>query len=239
MKILKITLCLAIALALASCSKKKDDSTPVAPNVVKPTIFTNAKAVTVPTKLETSTDTYAKMCNSYVDMANNLSAYSAYFNVPAGATEVSTKSSSTSSIKTYTYSYGTWIIYYVLEETSDKYIWTIYYTYAAEGITKGKYLSAEQSKDGKIGSLIWYNPSENVEVGRYVWQTLVDGTFNFKVIYAGLLIELNVKSDKSGTLDYTYNEALLYHFQWAIDGSGSWILYSGGVEYQSGTWTAK
>jgi hypothetical protein len=198
----------------------------------KPTAF--AEPIEAPAALASSSDPQASMCNSYIQMANSITSFASYFEVPEGATPISTKSTG---VESYTWSYGGVTIFWTLTETTDKYIWTISISDAEHGIVKGKYMEAEETKDGKSGQLIVYNYTADGEaMGTFSWETLVDDTFNFKYEYSGILIELNVYSDNSGTLDYTIDSALLYHFEWAADGSGSWVMYSGETE-TSGTWS--
>jgi len=229
---------LAVVLLQVSCKK---DEEPTSPDYKQPSAASRTEVVTIPDglqeKADAGTDLGAIMAVSYMGLANAISSFGSTFALPEGAEVQGKKSDGT--IYYWSYSgYSYWMTY---NELSDRYTWT--YDYELPGSSRFTYISAEELKTGKAGSLTIYNPEAPSE---YIW------TYNWSINASNAFLadlewydgddesSFNVVSnaDHSGSFKYYIASVLNAEILWNADGSGTyWIIGDdNGIE---GSWTAK
>ncbi len=202
-----------------------------------------ATPVTVPAHMLESQDSMAMMAVAYVDMANSMSSLvDTYFTPPGGkACAVKTDGPPWE----YTWTDSSLTVTMTIDEMVGGYQWEI----VLDG-TDGFYaysdwlmMSAEQTTDGSSGSMILYQPVTTEIDSEWSWSTDAYGVYTFVMTTygsPGSRIEIVVNLDQSGSIDF-YDESggayeMVFRVEWAADGTGSYWMYSGGVEQDSGTW---
>jgi hypothetical protein len=234
-------------LALLACSKH--DSTPALQNTKVTTT-----PVTAPSGLTTAaeTDSHASFALADIEMANSLTAYTSMFAIPTtGANKQSSPivaSNGRVSSSTVTYIWndtqsGNSVGYQVTDEGTS-YKWE-YFIKLSGTTTWLKYLNAEETKDGSVGSLKIYdflgdNPSL-IEY-EYSWTKVQNQfTFNWDDTYSSGILTINLSTKAGNAKEFSgvgANAVLEYKYEWGTDGHGSWTSYdSDGVTViDSGTW---
>jgi len=230
-RISRVWVIAAIAISLFTVSCSKDDSTTNESTYKKPTIAENAPVIEAPTGLQNSDNVYANIAVSYISMANSLSQYAAYFDVPSTATHDSRKSTEGNDTWYWSYQgYSYWMKYW---DDATRYYWQ--YDFETPEISRFTYMKADQLKDGAGGSLEIYSPGLDGSIFTYNW-ILTSGTYHITIDAQDSQITIVLNSDNSGTLDVVSGEDTL-HIQWNADGSGSASGVSGGQTY-SFSWSA-
>jgi hypothetical protein len=200
-----------------------------------PSIAGSNTLVTVPQAMVNSSDVNAQICVGYINMCNTISNYSSIWTVPANAE----KSLDVSDLKSespvlYTWSNGTYTVYWVFKQLSDKNIWELYYSTST--IAKFKVYSAEEMIDGSSGKFIVYDDELfGVEVCSWTWtKTSTKSTFNYKS--EDDTIDVNGNTDGSGDIKYYTSGKLGYSATWTSTGTGNWVSYDDDGGQESGTW---
>ncbi len=253
MKHLKKTTLLLAAIALLfsiSCSKD-DDASPDLSSVEFGFDQSNPPIEqTVINNMVMSDDPNALLTGTYLSTANLMTIWLTYFNQPTGATQVDLPLGSCGD-NSVTYSWtstaGTesFTVAYQICETSDKYIFRVFWS--VNGSDFDQIIYAEESKSElRSGFMQLFATNPNAEIGgsvvlEYTWEENADGTFEFTVSddEQGFLMEISVNADNSGTISYTLDGALFYRATWNSSGtSGTYEYYTDGQVSESGTWSS-
>lgn len=226
---------------LSGCSKN-DESNPVAPKTKEPAKL-QLKEITVPTHLTQVQDQHAQMVSSYIQMANGLTNYAAFFTPPSGAKHLP-KGYSTEDEWTWTEDNLTVTLVY--NEGESNISWKVILTGLYEGFTATNWTSmeAEQSKDGNSGHLTIYEPVTTTVAVDWEWNNNSNGnaSFIFTDFESFMKMQIDVNSDNSGMLQVfqsSDNQFILqYKISWTATGSGEWWEYDAtGNITDHGTWT--
>ncbi len=231
---------LILFVALSGCSKDNENN-PVAPKTTEPAKL-QMKEVTVPSHLQQVQDPFAQMVNGFIQMVNSFKTYTAFFSPPSGAKHLP-KTFNTED--EWTWTNGEITVRLVYNE-NDMIHWKVYLTGTYEGFTATNWLGmeAEQTKDGKSGHLIIYQPVTSEIAVEWDWTANADGSYSFDYVDVQSQNKINivVNSDKSGTLKVYQTENnqsfVQYQINWTSTGSGQWWEYdaSGNIVSQ-GSWT--
>src|SRR4051812_15269928 len=161
MKITRVVLLLSAAIFAGACSK--DDDAKSSLENAKISLAANTQVIKAPAGLANSEDANAQQANAWIQMANGMSSYLTYFDLPDGAKKSTTKitasngrTKATGDVLVYTWTdeqSGTTIAYQVSEE-SDKYVWEFFWKTNGEWL---KYFHAEEKKDKSAGSMKIYD----------------------------------------------------------------------------------
>lgn len=237
-----------IALVMTGCKKEDPDPISIPAATPKPSLAKKEQVVTVPTKLQTSSDSNAQTAVGYLNMMNSMTSYSSNFTIPSNAVRSTNKNSS----ETWTWSYGygqyTYDFVYTFTTTSTQYIWDI--KLGINGATPVQYMHAEENLNGTVGNMsiyysafnnyagydlsgyYWYY-SWNVDANGYgtIYMEAHDGT-NDVIKYAA-----TINPDGSGEVSYYINNIIRYKLTWTASGTGSWYFYDEtGLQTSTGTW---
>ncbi|HEX3008478.1 MAG TPA: hypothetical protein VHO90_12780 [Bacteroidales bacterium] len=232
-KTIKTIAVLFLALILAWSCKKDEDDTPET-KYQAPSLASHYNVIQVPEKLSSSTDQNAQMAAGYMSMANALSGYASFFEVPENATQSKLKSSAT----VYTWTYDGTTVKLTYNEDATKRYWTWY-------VNNVKFMDCQELITGNGGSFNVYDVENGgTAVIVYNWeQSATAITSAMKLIGSETyLFETTATLDgKSGKFDMyeggTTAGLHILNVTWLSNGSGSWWISYGGETY-SGNWTA-
>ena len=232
---------LLFLIILSSCSKTDEDN-PVAPKKNEPAKL-ELKEITVPPHLTQVQDEHAQMAASYIQMANSLTNYAAFFTPPNGAKHIS-KANGIQDEWTWTEENLTITLVYSEGESSN--YWKVILTGFYEGFTATNwtFMEAEQSKDGNTGHLTIYEPvTTNVAVN-FEWSNNAGGneSFIYTDFKSSMKMQIDVGKNNSGVLQLFQGVegqfVLEYKINWTATGSGEWWEYDKTENIIShGTWT--
>jgi hypothetical protein len=249
MKITRILSLIAVMAVAFSCSKD-DDAKPSLEEAAKSASQQNL--IQVPTAMQNSQDPNAIEVASYVSMAN---LNFALLQVPAGATKSSTKITAANGrtrSSQETYLVYTWTdaqqgisVAYQVSESSDSYIFELFYKDSSRSDEWYRYLYGEQKKDRSAGffNLIdiygLLGDDQTAVFLKYQWTRSGDNfeftfsDFSDSMKFTGTI---NTKT-KAGELKLYEDTVVTYEASWTAQGTGSWKSYdSQGVLEDSGTW---
>ena len=250
MKITKLML-LAAAIFAFSCSKDEE------PSLEKKAISLaegNQVIVAPPALLEFDDD-QAQLAASWISMANAMSSYLYYFNMPSGAQRSEAKiTASNGRVKdagdhvTYIWTdnqSGYSVAYQVAEET-DRYVFEIFLKLPGEADFL-KYFHAEEKKDrsegfmkiydifgisGDDASVVWLEYSWT-RVGNIFSLTMKDHTDSYRIEFV-----VNT-STNAGSVVFFGDGVKGYQLSWDGAGNGTWAYYNEeGKIVEEGSWTA-
>ena len=248
----KITLLTAVFVILLSTSCGDDDGDTVDLSSVQFTFDQSNPPVdqAVINNMIMSTDQNAILTGTYLSTANLMTIWLTYFNQPEGSVLIESPVG-TCGDNSVTYSWTTtaglesFTVLYQLCETSEKYIFRVFWSVSGGDFEEVIY--AEESKDPlRNGFMQLFATNPNAEIGttvllEYEWQENADGTFEYTVSNdeQGFLMEILVNADNSGSISYSLDGALTFTATWNATGtSGTYAYYSNGEVTDSGTWTS-
>jgi hypothetical protein len=205
-----------------SCDKNSTD-TGSDDKISQPSMSEKSVIVNIPENLKTTTDPYASMCYSYINLINSLTSYNSYFYAPENATKEKNGNK-----VVYSYSNGKENVWYEIDETATKNTWTVYYSDASNSISKSKVIYYEETKDGKEGKCEYYDYANTKEVTmKYWWTTSANGTLTFNYLdNQNTNYVLNSNPDGSGDLKVYSDSKLIYEVTWDKDGHGNYKFIS-------------
>lgn len=247
MKITKALL-FSAAIALAACSDDDDKKSSL--ESAKFSLAAKSAVIAAPEALTESEDEHAMMANSWIQLANGMTQYLGYFELPDGAAKSSTRITAsnarvkdTGDVLVYTWEdeQSGWSIAYQVSEESDRYVWEIFIKQA--GSDWLKYFHAEETKDQTAGSMKVYDiygDSPSTVVFSYEWLRVGDLftlTFSDGTDDNVFIIEVNVKTG-AGSVVSKENGVKTYEMTWDAQGNGTWTYYQDGEVSDSGTWEA-
>lgn len=251
---MKITKLLLLAVALFAFSCSGDDEKPSLDKQAL-SFLEDDQVITVPPALLASDDDQAQLAASWITMANAMSSYLHYFEMPAGAQKSEAKiTASNGRVKdagdhvTYVWTdeqSGQSVAYQVSEE-SDRYVFEIFLKLdaAAEFL---KYFHAEEKKDRSEGFMKIYDifgisgDDTSVVWLEYDWSragnifnlTMKDHTDNYRIEFA---IDRNTNA---GSVVFYGGGVKGYELIWDGAGNGTWAYFNDeGTVVESGAWTA-
>lgn len=244
-----------IAGTMSGCKKDKKDETQ-APEYKKPTLATNGQVVTIPAKLQSSTNSNAQTALGYLMTVNAMSSYVSYFTPPANAVHTNSKSTMAD---TYTWSYTqmgqdginyTFTYTYTFTQTSDKYFWDI--KLGINGSVPSNFIIAEEKIDGTYGKMsIYYGAFSGIagtDISTYYytyeWTKASNGTLTVDMEWHNgtsslMKYRVIVNTDGSGeVIYYNLNGTMAFKLTWTANGTGNYYWYDeNGVVTTSGTWS--
>jgi len=232
---------LIFLIILSGCSKN-DENNPVTPKTEEPAKL-ELKEITVPEHLKQVQDQHAQIALGYIQMANGLTNYAAFFTPPSGAKHLP-KSNSVEDEWTWTEDNLTVTLVYSEGESTIS--WKVILTGLYEGFTATNwtFMEAEQSKDGNSGHLTIYKPVTTTIAVNWEWNNNSNGSssFIFTNFESSMKMQIDVNADDSGILKvFTANDSqfiLSYKIIWTAAGSGEWWEYdTTGTQTDHGTWT--
>ncbi|WP_462250502.1 hypothetical protein [Ekhidna sp.] len=196
-----------------------------------------------------STDQNAALIGSYLSTANLMTIWLSYFDQPAGAAAVDLPlgacgDNSVAYSWTTTAGTETFTVAYQICETSDRYIFRVFWS--VNGSDFDQIIYAEESKgELKSGFMQLFATNPNAEAGssvllEYAWQENADGSFEYAVTNdeQSFSMDILVNADNSGTISYTLDGALFYRASWNATGTeGTYEYYSNGEVVESGSWS--
>ena len=207
----------------------------------------------LPEGLTNSDDSYAMECVSMINDALDMSEFVGDMEVPDGAVKTARKSSGDTWTWTVNAQGHTYSFYWTYSDDSEKHYWTM--EIEVDGSDKYAYIQAWEYKDGSGGQVKYnfnwvaavYGSTDFDEIfWTYTWDLDDSGNYHFTMTWDGseegydFYIEyaIVVNEDGSGSIQYWLMEELVYEMVWDAQGNGTWIFYSGGQEFMSGSWTA-
>ncbi|OFX43705.1 MAG: hypothetical protein A2046_03580 [Bacteroidetes bacterium GWA2_30_7] len=240
-----------ITLGMVGCKKDKEEPEPEPQPVTttKPSIASKTQIVTVPTKLQSSTDSNAATAVGYLNTMNSLTTYTSIFTPPANATHSTNKNSTDTWNWTYDDGQGhTFAFVYTYSVTSTQHIWDI--KLGINGATPVDYAHAEETLDGTVGNMSFYYSALSNYAGTdlsnyywyYTWNVDANGYGNITMeAHNGttdvLKYTATVNSDGSGEVNYYINSVLKYRLTWTAAGTGTWYVYDENGTETTGTWS--
>ncbi|MEP1033389.1 hypothetical protein [Ekhidna sp.] len=247
----RITLLLATFALLFSISCSKDDDTSVDLASVQFAFDQSNPPIDqgVINNLVGSDDPNAALAGTYLSSANLMTIWLAYFNQPSNAVQTDAPIGGACGTNSVTYTWTTtagsetFTVAYQICESSDKYIFQVFWS--INGGDFDQIIYAEESKgELRSGFMQLFGTNPNAEIGstvvlEYAWEESSDGSFDYTVSddEQGFLIEISVNADNSGTLSYTIGGSLYYSATWDATGtSGTYAYYSNGEITESGSW---
>lgn len=227
--------------AVAISCGDKDDPQPAKLEDVKLGVFETE--ITVPEGLKNSTDEHAQTVNEFISQLSQTSNYSAYFEVPEGATKLSgpiqgANGRMNGNVVTYEWAYQGGAIAYQITELDETYLFELFFR--TEDSPYYKWFEGEQTKDGKSGSFVMFNYSDNTVVFQYDYEHRNDGSFFLEYDLAGMYsLQMLVNADKSGYIKSFSSDVISFEYNWDTAGNGTWIEYDeSGNQVSTGSWTA-
>ncbi|MCK4547569.1 MAG: hypothetical protein KAW17_09030 [Candidatus Eisenbacteria sp.] len=242
MKIRKLS-CLFIGLLVLSLAVGcgEDDESSTGPGPVQAPEMGIAE-ITVPDGLQSVQDPMAQQALQYITAANRFGNWDSFFSPDKKGAGTAFRDGPP---WTETWTEDDLTITITITEDATKYYWEI----VLDG-TDGEYdydeflfIESWQTKDGKNGEMVIYDPETEEEIFKWAWATAADGTYTFEMydFESGEKVVITIDPDGSGTMSfYSYDGAewiLLFSFTWDADGNGSWAEYDeAGTETDSGDW---
>jgi hypothetical protein len=245
MKITKAIL-LSAAIITSACSDDDDDKKSNLENAKLSFAGKNA-AVKAPQGLQNSDDQHAQMANAWLGVANGMTEFVAFFELPESAKKSGThitaangRTKATGDVLTYT-----WIdeesgltVGYQVSEAADEYHWEIFVNHEGEWI---RYIDARESKDGNAGALKVsdiFDGDPNDLLLHYEWSRSNDVltlVFSSPVEQYQLAISIHETTGAGSVTSYE-NSVKNYEIIWDQNGDGSWIYFEDGEAKESGAW---
>jgi hypothetical protein len=232
-------------LLLASCSSDDDPAGPSGDTA--PEFPGSDLNVTVPAAMSQSTNQYAMMANSFIAMANAVSAHVGYLAPP------STRDENGGPPWEYTWEINqppmvmTWTL--IVDEDTENYTWDVYIdgTDGVEVLENYHYYHAEESKSTGCGSFTFFD-YESDDTMMWSWCTDEFDIFEFTMLITEGSEQdqmiITSESSGAGTLD-VMNSSIVrddwcmeWHFDWNAAGDGNWISYVDCVVDDSGSWSS-
>lgn len=227
--------------AVAISCGDKDDPQPVKLEDVKLGVFETE--ITVPEGLTASTDEHAQAVNDFISQISLTSSYSAYFEVPEGATKLSSpvvgaNGRLNGNIVTYEWAYQGGAIAYQITELDEAYLFELFFK--TDDSPYYKWFEGEQAKDGKSGSIVMFNYTDDTVVFQYDYEYRSDGSFFLQYdLYGMYSLQMLVNADKSGYIKSFSSDVISFEYNWDAAGNGNWIQYDeSGTQVSTGSWTA-
>ena len=173
--------------------------------------------------------------------------------VPDGATKSLSKSSDQAWQWTWNYGEESFTFYWTYEENSSKRYWTM--DIQSGSGPRYNYIDAWETMDGKQGELTYnwgwaaiYGGEELDDTEfiylKYTWSQDASGAYNLSYILDGdseyevyNRYDCVINANGSGTIDYYFLDALLYHMDWDMIGNGNWSYYIEGEVLLEGSWS--
>jgi len=230
---------LALGLA-AGCGDDDETTTGPPPQQTEPDVAMSQ--ITVPQGMQDSDDPMAGLAMAYIQAANGFTNLVAgYLTPPAGGLKSAADGPPWEHV--WTDEHGLTITLTIWEE-DNKYYWSVELdgTYGEVTYDEWTYIFAWQAKDGKSGDLILYEEATTDILMEWVWSIDASNVYSIGLIVPGdSWTKIWVNPDGSGELEYYDDEsdvwALVFEVEWDADGDGSWTMYAGGVQTDSGTWS--
>lgn len=207
----------------------------------------------LPQAMLNSDDQYAQQCVSDIESALDMSTFMDDMVPPENAIRTSKKAVS-GDTWSWTVSDGnmSYTFYWTYEEDNQKRYWTMDIQFNAG--ERFSYISAWESKDGKLGEVLYnfnwaqaYEGTTDYEdlYWKYSWTLDDDGNYEFGWDYDSsseeydyfLKYSVVVNDDGSGSIDYYTLDTQFYHMEWDAQGNGSWTYFYGEDFTQSGSWS--
>ena len=245
---MKIQKLLAVGLALLAFSCSKDEEPSLKDQ--KLSLSGEEQVIVAPSALLTSQDENAQTTSSYIALANGLSSYFSYFNIPSGASKSKTKITasngrvaSTGDFYVYTWTDAStgYSIAYQISEESDSYVFEFFFMMPGSSDWL-KYMHMEEKKDRSSGSMKVYdifNSDASVVILECNWSR-AGNIFNFTMNMFGdgkIVLTYN-ESTKAGSVEFYSSDVIYYSSTWDAAGNGTWAYYDEeGNVADSGTWT--
>ncbi len=193
----------------------------------------------VPEAMRNSSNENAQTAVGYVNEVKGIQNYFTWFDVPEDA--IVEKSGLVSGGETYFWSYGGASVWQTYNESGSKNTWQIDIDNGT-GSGRQLYMYSEEEKDGSNGFLKIYNVEQTSEEYVFMYEWSFDAKENATLIWKDFaetfIYEVKTNADYSGYSKWWSSGALLYHFLWNTDGSGSYNFYGSDGEVLFGeAWT--
>jgi len=246
---------LAFALIFTACSKDDEDVSPQQELEEASLAFDQQNPpVEVPTAIQSSDAPEAQAISGFITQVNQMSTYTAYFEVPEGAEKSSDPIETNSGgriaatqedVLVYTWSTSdgqgnTVTAAYQVSEDDDFYYFEYFLKYNDEpfiSVVKG----AESKSELKEGYLEWFSESgtDGSYLFRYEWEESADGTFSFNFLGFDSKVSLVISPDGSGVIQSYDGGVIQAEYTWNADGTaGTYTLYENGEVSDTDSWTA-
>ena len=239
----KITLFgLAAILVFAACSKDKDNNPTMPSNEDPPQL--QMQSLTIPAKMQQSTDPHAQTVVFYMQMANIFNtSLAGYIHAPDGVGPTTREGN----LWEYNWKQDALDIILRITDESDNFSWVTQFNGKDTEYDYHNWIAyrATQSKDEKSGSFTAYLPNTKIPLGEYIWSLDDDGALNFEVdasaLQQGRTFEGVLNTDHSGTLHVFESQngqnILIEKYDWDAEGVGQWWTYENGELKESGAWS--
>jgi len=157
----------------------------------------------------------------------------------------------------WSWSYGgeSLTLYWTYDESGGKRYWSMDISY--NNSPRYDYIDAWETMDGSQGEMVWncgwaaimddpdYDEAEFL-YWKYTWTKDTSGGYQIDYYWDGDGLEYDyyiwysvyIAADGSGNVDYYIMDQLVYHMEWDVTGAGNWSFFSGGQEFDSGSWPA-
>lgn len=239
MKKLTLIPLIIFLLLVFSCSNN-DNPTEPENNNLKPKAPT-FKSIEIPDHMKQSSDIHAQMAVVWLEIANSFTAYSSLFVPPEGAKSLP-KVNALNDEGKYTWSVGTLSVTLIYSSDNEYTRWKVMFSGTDNGTTyiDWVFMEAEQTADGKNGTLVMYEDNTTDIAAKWTWTNNSDGSSDYTFLNysdSGMKLVIHVNADKSGELNFYENVdggyVLKYKITWNANGSGAWWDYENN---ENGTW---
>lgn len=192
-------------------------------------------SIQVPAAMAASSDPYAQMAVTYVNMTNGLANLGQYFVPPSKAAKSAAYAGSEADTLIWSWSYGGITVYLKFWETLTHYYWRYMWhgTYDQVVYDNWIWYAANQTKDGTAGQLVWYDDNSLIPFLTWEW-TYLAGVYTLTYTFDNInQLIITVNADGSGSLEYYEDSVLKLRIIWYANGSGAWWTYG---PDSNGTW---
>ncbi|GEM_PF-2172285 len=187
-----------------------------------------------------SSNSYAQLALSYLQLVNSFSSYSAYFNPPSKSL-IPTKMAAAEDTVTWNYE-GTSVTYASWSD-EEAFYFEIYIT--NEVYENCRFILYMEAIDGSGGTYQLFSDCGETPVYTWNWGIISgegDDIIQVQLLSDSYATQLQVYSDGSGSMSVHYGDLETqteYIFSWETDGSGSYTYFDDdGDVISAGTWEA-
>ncbi len=230
---------LALALiGLVGCSD--DKSTSPDNNNGSGSVDLSSATIAVPPAMAAAagSNSGAAQAQSYLQLLNSFSSFTAYLQPPASAAAKMTANG------VYTWTDGGLTIKLTIQDTGSEIYWDVVLngTEGQNTYTDFTLLDGYREKTVSSGMLNLYAPDkQNNPVAYWSWSTDPEGVFtsSYFMLSENVVINASVQVSGAGSVAYYVSNKVSFGANWNADGSGTFATYdSNGAETGSGSWPA-
>lgn len=240
---------LGLIVLFSACSKDDEGVTPKdeLENVQIGLFGEDAREIAVPEAMQQSEDPYAMTAQAYILQATLMpSLYGSMFLMPSEYVEkrsspiISSTNARIAANDYWVYEWGTDTasIAYQFYEEGNQQFFELFINTGGKGYFK--WMEIVQNKDGKKGTMRWFDDESSENSLIWTWETRADESylFTFRSYEDDYRYEIVSNKDLSGSIKSYEGSNLEMQIEWNSDGNGFWQEYEGGDLVDQGEWAA-